>query len=173
MPNWAGQETGGERMGRWMASPCVDECTTPVEFQLTVDGQPGWEGFACAAHLALAVRAVGFRGHVAEVTYFGPVSLAERGEALIDASEPDDDEEPASDGQWAAALAKLDTSRCPYPLSDRMTTALATRDPETIREAGRWDLGDDDPDAPTLKAADWVFGELTRLWNEGAGQETP
>jgi hypothetical protein len=70
----------------------------------------------------------------------------------------------ASDEQWAEALALLDTSRCPYPLSKRMVAALASRDPETIREAAQWDLSDDDGEAPTLKAADWLLGELTRMW---------
>lgn len=125
MPNWAGQETGGERMGRWMASPCADKCTAPVEFRLTVGAQPDWEGFACEAHLALAVRAVNFRGRMAEVEYFGPVSSNSRARVVLEALE---DAETEDDAERKEELDYF---------AERLSNALERTDDESLTDRTR------------------------------------
>ncbi|MFD8318950.1 hypothetical protein [Kitasatospora purpeofusca] len=83
------------------------------------------------------------------------------------------DVEPATDEQWAEALAALDLSACPYPLSARFRAALASKDPETIREACRVDLVPESlewPGEAAYEAAEWVMDRLTRYWRGALGE---
>jgi hypothetical protein len=127
-----------------MASPCKEGCKNPVEYRVTAqNGDPAnWEAFACDEDLAGLVRVVRFRGYLAVVNYFGPVSPEERAEAIQEAKEDADAEaaELAADAAMEAQRAQLiqaiqdcETRAADTDLSPS-TRGEATRTAEELKE---------------------------------------